>query len=210
MDLDPLLAVPIAVVAGYVLGSVDFAVLVARSRGVDIYEVGSGNPGTSNVARTLGKGAAAIVLVGDLMKGLIAAGIGLFIGGDPIDGWVTGLGLAGIAGFAAVVGHCFPVLHRFRGGKGVATSIGVFIILAPVVGGALALLWAAIVAVTRTASIASLVTMTASVPAFWLLVDADPVSVWATAIAALVLIRHAPNIRRLVGREELRIEGDDA
>lgn len=210
MDLDPVIAVPIAVVVGYVLGSFDFAVLVARSRGVDIYEVGSGNPGTSNVARTLGKGAAAIVLVGDLMKGAIAAGIGLVLGGEPVDGWVTGLGLAGIAGFAAVVGHCFPVLHRFRGGKGVATSIGVFLILDPIVGGVLALLWAVIVATTRTASIASLATMTAAIPAFWLLASADPVPVWATAIAILVLVRHAPNIRRLIGREELSVDEDDA
>src|SRR5680860_1181488 len=76
---DPLLSALAAVVAGYLLGGVDFAVIVARSRGVDIYSVGSGNPGTSNVLRTLGRGPAAMVLVGDLMKGLIASGIGFVL-----------------------------------------------------------------------------------------------------------------------------------
>lgn len=208
MDLQPALAVPLALVVGYLLGSVDFAVVVARSRGVDIYSVGSGNPGTSNVARTLGRGAAAMVLVGDLMKGLVAAGIGWFLAPIPTDGLVTGLGLAGLAGLAAVVGHCFPVLHRFRGGKGVATAFGVLLFLAPIIALALAVVWAAIVAATKTASVASLATLVAVLPAYWFLGPSQASFVWVAAIVVLVVARHAPNIRRLVRREESTIEGE--
>ena len=215
MDLPPGLAIPLAVIAGYVLGSVDFAVWVARARGVDIYAVGSGNPGTSNVARTLGKGAAAMVLVGDLLKGTIAAAIGFVLLPEPAGGVLSGWGLAALAGFAAVVGHCFPVLHKFQGGKGVATAVGVLLFLNPVLGLALGALWAVLVAITRTASIGSLVVLLLTPVAYWFVgplgtVDITPFGslVWVTAIVVLVLFRHAPNIRRILGREESTITKD--
>jgi acyl phosphate:glycerol-3-phosphate acyltransferase len=208
--MDPALAVPVALVAGYLLGSVDFAVWVARSRGVDIYAVGSGNPGTSNVARTLGKGAAAVVLVGDLMKGLIAAAIGFMVSPEPTEGLVTGFGLAGLAGVAAVLGHCFPVLHKFKGGKGVATGFGVLLYLQPLLALALGAVWGILVAVTKTASIGSLVALIAVLPAFWIWGPSAASFVWVAAIVVLVVARHAPNIRRLVGREESTITKDEA
>lgn len=203
--MSPGLAVVIAVVVGYALGSVDFAVWVARSRGVDIYSVGSGNPGTSNVARTLGKGAAAVVLVGDLMKGLIASAIGMSFQPVPVDGLVTGFGLAGLAGLAAVTGHCFPILHRFRGGKGVATAFGALLFLDPIVGLALGAVWGVLVVLTRTASIASLVVLAAIVPAYWYFSELSGALPWVIAMAVLVVVRHAPNIRRLLSRQESTI-----
>ncbi len=113
----------VAFVLGYLIGSVDFAVLVARARGGDIYEMGSGNPGAANVLRNLGWRAALPVMLGDMAKGAGAAALGLWLGGSDAAGWA--------AGFAAVVGHCFPVWHRFRGGKGVATAFGVALMMEP-------------------------------------------------------------------------------
>jgi glycerol-3-phosphate acyltransferase PlsY len=207
--MSPTLAVVVAVAAGYLLGSFDFAVWVGRSRGVDIYEVGSGNPGTSNVARTLGKGAAAIVLVGDLMKGLIAAAVGFVVQPEPVDGLLAGFGLAALAGLAAVAGHCYPVLHRFKGGKGVATAFGVLLFLEPRIGVALGVAWALLVVVTRTASIGSLVVLLATWPAFWWFGPSRAASLWVGAMVVLVVARHAPNIGRILGRSESTIDRDE-
>lgn len=183
----------IALVSGYLLGSVDFAVLVARSQGVDIYAVGSGNPGTSNVLRNLGKRAAALVLVGDLLKGLVAAAIGVWVG-DITTGYLAGLG--------AVIGHVFPVWHRFKGGRGVATSIGAVVWLSPIWGAIVAVTWMGVVAVTKTASIASIIAMVLLVPGLALFGVRGIELVIAGAMALLVLARHAPNIRRLVSGDE--------
>ena len=126
----------LAILIGYLLGSIDFGVIVPRALGIDIYMEGSGNPGTSNVLRSVGKGPAAIVMVGDGLKGLAAAAIGSTLV-DPTIGFAAGL--------AAVVGHVFPIWHRFKGGRGVATAIGAAIWLAPWWGLALALAWGATV-----------------------------------------------------------------
>ena len=107
----------LAILAAYLIGSVNFGILVAASRGVDIRSVGSGNPGTSNVLRVLGKKLAAVVLLGDALKGVLAAAIGVAVG-DPVFGYVT---LA-----AAVIGHSFPIWHRLNGGKSVATAMTMF------------------------------------------------------------------------------------
>ncbi len=185
----------LAMAIGYVLGSVDFAVIVARSRGVDIYSEGSGNPGASNVMRTMGRGAAITVLVGDALKGLAAAWIGLAIIGDA-----TG---AAAAGFAAVVGHCFPIWHRFKGGKGVATSLGVFIIVLPWwLTLALLALWAVIVGATRKASLGSLLVMVAVIPGSWLAGVEGAAIGWLTAVVVLVVVRHRGNLARLRAGEE--------
>lgn len=191
----------LVLVIGYVLGSVDFAVVVARSRGIDIYAEGSGNPGASNVMRTLGRGPAALVLIGDALKGIVAAGIGLAIVGD-VNGAAAG-------GLAAVVGHCFPVLHRFKGGKGVATSLGVFVMVLPwwltlvLLAG-----WALIVGLTRKASLGSLVIMAAVVPAAWLAEVPGAAVGWLTAIVVLVIARHRENLARLRAGEEHAVVGE--
>jgi glycerol-3-phosphate acyltransferase PlsY len=177
----------------YLIGSIDFGVIVPRVMGVDIYAEGSGNPGTSNVMRTVGKKAAAVVLVGDLLKGVAAAGLGASV-----------LGSAGgfAAGFAAVTGHVFPVWHRFRGGKGVATAIGAALWLEPWFGLALGVGWAFIVVMTKTASLASISAMILYVPGFALGGYRGASLMWAGATSVLVLVRHADNIRRLLGGTE--------
>lgn len=183
-----------AVIAvAYLLGSVDFGVHVARARGVDIYAVGSGNPGTANVGRALGWKAAAAVLVGDLLKGVVAAVIGLV----AVDATV---GFA--AGFAAVVGHCFPVWHRFRGGKGVATAGGSILVLAPLVGVVLAVVWAAVARFGKISSVASLTVAVLAVPALALAGHTGWSLVWPGLVMALVVFQHRANIARLVRGEE--------
>ncbi len=183
----------IALLIGYLLGSIDFGVIVPRALGIDIYERGSGNPGTSNVLRSVGKGAAAVVMIGDTLKGLAAAAIGSTIGGE-----LVGFG----AGLAAVVGHVFPVWHGFKGGRGVATAIGAAIWLEPVFGLLLGLGWFAAVVITKTASVASLVAMILYVPAMALGGHRGYELVISAAIALLVILRHSSNIKRIFSGSE--------
>jgi glycerol-3-phosphate acyltransferase PlsY len=180
-----------------VIGSADFGVIVPRVFGVDIYDVGSGNPGTTNVLRSLGKGAAAAVLVGDMLKGLVAAAIGVAVGPDIV-------GFA--AGFAAVVGHCFPVWHRFKGGKGVATTGGMVLWMEPILGAVLTIAWALITAVLKRASVASLFMAIALVPGLALVGRRGWSLGWAAAVSVLILYRHRENISRLLSGSENTIE----
>ena len=182
-----------AIVISYLLGSVNFGIIVASTQGVDIRTVGSKNPGTSNILRTLGKRSAALVLVGDAFKGAAAAAIGaLWLGGD--FGWVTLL--------AAVIGHSFPIWHGLKGGKSVATAIGGVIYLVPWVGAVLAVVWIVILLVSKTASIGSLVTMVLLVPLVAISGGTRPEIGWAAVIAVFVIARHADNIKRLVNSDE--------
>lgn len=184
----------LALVAGYLIGSIDFAVLAARWKGIDIYAEGSGNPGASNVSRVIGRQAGALVLVGDLLKGVAAAVVGEVVGGSELLGFA--------AGGLAVAGHCFPVWHRFKGGKGVATTVGVLLWAIPWLGLGLALIWVAIVGVTRVSSFGSLTIVTLAVPGVWVWAE-DP---WSAAVMAvislLVIVRHKDNIKRILGTGE--------
>lgn len=187
----------IALAIAYLLGSIDAGVIVPRLMGVDIYQHGSGNPGASNVMRTLGKKAGAAVMLVDAAKGALAAFVGSALVSDEIGFWCA---------LAAVVGHVFPVWHKFRGGRGVATAIGAVLYLEPWFGLVLALGWGAAVALTKTASIASLGAMAVYVPGYaafgwrgWPLVA-------STLTAGLVVVRHSGNIRRLLGGSEQTVE----
>jgi acyl phosphate:glycerol-3-phosphate acyltransferase len=196
--------IPFAV--AYLIGSIDFGVIVPRVLGVDIYAVGSGNPGTSNVLRSLGKGPAALVLVGDGAKGAAAAAIGAAWAGNVSD--VASVdALAAACAFAAVLGHIAPIWHRFHGGKGVATSIGAAIYLAPLFGLILATLWLIVTLVFKVASIASLGAMVIYVPGLALSGYRGWALGWAVAIAVLVIARHASNIRRLATGSERTVTG---
>jgi len=189
------------VVAGYLFGSLDFGVIVARLRGIDIYSVGSGNPGASNVLRSVGRGTAAIVVLGDIGKGVGAAALG-----DLVVGEAAGFA----AGAAAVVGHCFPVWHGLRGGKGVATAAGMTLWLEPLFGVVMLLAWGALVALTRRASVASLIVVTGYVPSLVAFGHRDWALVWAGVTALLVVARHHGNIRRLLSGVEHTVEDDSA
>ena len=183
----------LAVAVGYLLGTAPTAALVGRRFGRDPTREGSGNPGASNVYRTAGAKAGALVFAGDALKGVAATVLGLLAGDRT---------LALVCGAAAVVGHVFPVTRRFRGGKGVATAVGMLAVLFPIVAAAGAVAWAAIAKLTRKASLASVV-LAVGLPVGVALSDRPPVEVGiVVAVAALVVARHAGNIERLVRGDE--------
>ena len=195
-------SIALAIVAAYIVGSIDFAVIVGRMHGVDIHNVGSGNPGASNVLRSLGRVPAAMVLLGDTLKGVVGAAMGMIASGtgDPLVEW------AFLAGFAAVIGHCYPVFHRFRGGKGVATGLGVLFFTMPIVGLIVVTTWIVLVKLTKTASISSLIVVLASIPlALWQGVRGMSL-VWLLATVVLVIWRHKGNIQRVVRGSEQKVE----
>jgi glycerol-3-phosphate acyltransferase PlsY len=187
------------VVAGYLLGCLPVARVVAGRVGVDPTAAGSGNPGASNVYRTAGRRAGAAVLLGDVAKGAVAAAAGL-AAGDRL------LGLA--AGLAAVVGHVAPAPSRFRGGRGVATAAGVVAVLYPLAAVVVVPIWVAIVALSSLASLASVV---AVIVLFALLAGGGVPGAelaLAAVLAAVVLVRHTGNIGRLLRGAERPIRGD--
>ncbi len=195
------LAIPLALVAAYLVGSIDFAVVVARMHGVDIHEVGSGNPGASNVLRTLGKVPAAMVFLGDMLKGVVAAAMGMIASGvaDPQVHW------AFAAGLAAVLGHCYPVFHKFKGGKGVATAGGLLLFTLPLVAIIDVALWALMARLTKTASVSSLVVMAVTVPlALWQGIGSTAL-MWLLLTIALIVWRHKANIKRMVRGDEQKV-----
>jgi glycerol-3-phosphate acyltransferase PlsY len=189
----------VLVVAAYLLGSISFAVLVVRRKtGQDIRAEGSGNAGATNVLRAHGKKLAILVALLDVAKGAAAVFLMRLVTADPR--W------AAAAGFAAILGHVFPVFYSFRGGKGVATAVGAFAVLAP-----LALLvclgvFVAIVAATRYVSLGSVVSM-ALLPAVagGLFGAAGAVVTAAAATAILVIAKHLPNLKRLARGTERKL-----
>jgi len=184
-----LILVPIA----YLLGTFPSAELVARRKGVDIRAAGSGNPGASNVGRILGWKAFAFVFVMDLLKGAIAAGVGLWVGGRPA---------AYALGIAALLGHMFPVWRRFKGGKGVATGAGVMLVLFPLITAVLAVLWVVVARVLHKASLAS-VAVAIAYPILAVVTRVAWVEVAVlTVLAVLVIARHWRNLQRVARGEE--------
>ena len=177
----------------YLLGAVPMSVGVSvLSGGVDPRTAGSRNPGATNVARLNGWRAGGIALALDLAKGLVPTLLALSLGGPT---------LAAFAGILAVVGHCFPVYLAFRGGKGVATAAGVILALAPTVMLIAAAVWGVVFALGRRSSLAALAAALALPLLCWFL--GTGVTWVALAITAVVIVRHRPNIERLIaGREQ--------
>lgn len=194
-----------ALLAAYIVGSVDFAVVVGRMHGVNIHEEGSGNPGTSNVMRVLGKGPATVVLAGDAFKGIIGAAMGWFAAGIGFGSSAATSEWAFAAGFFAVLGHCYPILHRFKGGRGVATGLGVLIFTIPIAAALAGATWVVLARVTKTASIASITAVALTIPlSFWQGVRSWA-WFWLVASIALVVWRHKPNIRRMISGTEEKV-----
>jgi len=199
--MSPAVALPLAMIAAYLVGSIDFAVIVGRMYGVDIHQEGSGNPGMSNVLRTMGRVPAAMVFIGDTLKGTIGAAMGWVASGspDPAVHW------AFLAGLAAVVGHCYPIFHRFRGGKGVATGGGVLLFTVPIVAVIEIAVWFLVFWLTKTASIGSMVIVVITIPMLiWQGVTGLSL-VWVALIIALVIWRHRGNIKRMLSGSEEKV-----
>ena len=189
------LILALAAVLGYLLGSIPFGLVLTRLAGLgDIRQVGSGNIGTTNVLRTGRKGLAAATLLLDGGKGAVAALV--------LTQWGMEAGL--IAALGAVIGHNFPVWLGFKGGKGVATTLGVLLGVAWPVGVLACLTWFGVALVFRYSSLAALMALSAApFYAYWLASGA--VTGLAAALAILGVIRHHANIRRLLRGEESKI-----
>ncbi|MEW6337424.1 MAG: glycerol-3-phosphate 1-O-acyltransferase PlsY [Acidobacteriota bacterium] len=190
-------------VVAYLLGSLPSAYLLVRIAGRgDVRRIGSGNVGATNALRAAGLPVALAVLLLDLGKGVAAVLLMRLVTGNPA--W------AAAAAFAAIVGHCFPVWLRFSGGKGVATLIGAYALIAPGALAAAAGVWVAVFAATRTVAAGSLAAAAALPVALHVIGAPRPEVLGCTAAAALVVIwRHRENLARLVRGEEPRIGGRD-
>jgi len=194
-------SVCIAVLA-YLLGSLSFAVIVCRAMGLDDPRTyGSGNPGATNVLRSGNRRAALATLALDALKGYVA--VVLAIVAQPAFGY--GAGTVALAGLAAFVGHLWPVFFRFAGGKGVATAAGVLLGLNPLLGAAALITWLAVAVLTRYSSLAALVTAVAAPVYQALYFGNGPTTAAVAAMGALLIWRHAGNIRKLLAGTESRI-----
>jgi acyl phosphate:glycerol-3-phosphate acyltransferase len=205
MNTSTLIAVA---VCSYLLGSIPFGYILVRVfQGIDVRSIGSGNIGATNVARTGGKGLAIATLVLDALKGWLPVFLVLTLPGISTSGPAQLHTLATFAALIAVIGHMFPVWLGFKGGKGVATGLGVFLALAPKAVLIAVVLFLAIVAFTRYVSLGSiLAAATFPVALWWLERDVFPAPALAmcAAVALLVIIRHHQNIGRLMAGTESR------
>ena len=195
-----------AVIAAYLIGSLSFAVIVSKYYGMDDPRTyGSGNPGATNVLRSGKKKAAALTLLGDALKGLVAVGLARCLQ-DALN--LSNIAIAAVA-VAALVGHMWPLFFGFKGGKGVATALGVLLALSPATALVCAAIWLVMAFGFKVSSLAALAaTVAAPLVAFWLM--PYPSWAWATVvIAVLVLYRHKSNIQNLLQGKEGKI-GDKA
>jgi len=184
-----------ALLFGYVLGSIPFGLILTRLAGLgDIRAIGSGNIGATNVLRTGRKGLAAATLVLDALKGTVAVLVAARFG----------LEAALVAGLGAFLGHCFPVWLRFKGGKGVATFLGILLGLHWPSMIIIALIWIGTAAVSRYSSVSALVA-SAAAPMVLLLVGESEMALLLTLLSILLWFRHRANLKRLLAGEESRI-----
>jgi glycerol-3-phosphate acyltransferase PlsY len=183
---------------GYLLGSLPFGYLVARTHGVDIFKAGSGNPGATNVKRVLGAKAGNTVFALDVLKGAVAAGWPMLSFLHAPDARM--MGLVGV--IAAVLGHSFSIFTKFKGGKGVATAAGGLVVLMPVSCGIGAAVWVLTFMVTRYVSLGSILAAIAVPASSWLRGNPLPLSIVATLLGLFVIVRHRVNIARLQNRTE--------
>lgn len=181
---------------GYIAGSINFALVVAKGlRVTDPRAAGSHNPGTTNMLRVGGKTAAALTLLGDGLKGFLVIMVARIVGLSPL--------CLGLIGFLAVVGHCFPLFNRFNGGKGIATSLGVLLAWSPLVALIALGAWMFTVLTTRYSSAGAIVATSITPLCFALLAPAFLYP--SIAMTALVLFQHRDNFKRLYHGSETKI-----
>jgi len=197
-------------VIAYAIGSVNFSVILSKKMaGFDVRERGSGNAGTTNMLRSVGKGAAALTLILDILKGLVAILIAKYIVGNLADAANKAI-LVQLAGFFVVVGHTFPIFFGFRGGKGVATALGVLLLLNPLIGGICLVFALTVMALTRMVSLGSIMAAVLF-PVLTIFIEdkyiADGYSyiLFGIAMAALVIFNHRANLKRIYNGTENRV-----
>ncbi len=193
----------------FILGSIPFGVIIAKVKRVDLKKIGSGNIGATNVLRSLGKGAALLTLLGDVLKGTAAVAIARVFVSDPgfyaSESILNIQCIEGLAGFSAILGHNFSLFLKFRGGKGVATSIGVLVIYSPQVAILTLIIWLAAVLITKYSSLGAIAAF-GLLPVNMFLFDPVGIKVLISAmITLLVLVRHIGNIERIIKGAERKI-----
>jgi len=185
----------LGIVGAYLLGSLSSAIIVCRLMGLsDPREGGSGNPGATNVKRLYGTKPAAITLIGDMLKGLIPVAVVNSMGWPPLAVFLVG--------FAAFMGHLYPLFFGFKGGKGVATMLGVMFGLSPWIGAAVAGTWLFVAKVMKISSLSALVAAVLA-PLYIYFLSGEMSWIWGSAAMSAILIwRHRSNIQRLLSGEE--------
>ena len=188
-------AVSVAMIGlAYLVGSIPTGFILGAWAGVDVRKSGSGNVGATNVARVLGKRQGFYTLIADVGKGWIPVLIVLQLGSTTT--------VAALVGVAAFCGHLFPIFLKFKGGKGVATALGVLLALAPMATLILIALFAVVMLVTRTVSLASMIAAVAAPALFWFFSYAAAVVVTSAFLAIMIILRHRSNIQRLLAGTE--------
>jgi len=186
------------IIGAYLLGSISSAIIVCRIMGLpDPRTQGSNNPGATNVKRIGGNKAAAITLLGDMLKGLIPVLLAHLLGVDPLTFALTAM--------AAFLGHLYPVFFGFKGGKGVATALGVQFGLHWMIGGGVALVWLFMAKVMKISSLAALVSMALAPVFVWLVWPAPELIIMQIAMTLVLIWRHRSNIRNLLSGQEDKI-----
>jgi glycerol-3-phosphate acyltransferase PlsY len=189
--------IPVVIVAAYLIGSIPFALILARRWGSDLRAVGSGNIGAANVMRSSGVTAGVLVAILDMSKGAASVWMAARIS--------DGAQLPAAAGFAAIIGHIYPIWLRFRGGKGVATACGVFSVLTPLALPPALALFAVVVWLTKYISLGSVVASLALPPLAYALGSPAAAVAAATASAGIIVFRHRSNVLRLWTGTERRV-----
>ena len=196
------LTLPIAIIVGaYLIGSLSSAIILCKLAGLpDPRSEGSGNPGATNVLRIGGKKLAATVLFIDVVKGVLPVTIVSLAGFDLA--WVTA------TAFAVFLGHLYPVFFQFKGGKGVATALGGFLALSPLLGGAILLSWLLVFIISRISSLSAIIAASlAPLYSMWLINSLE--ARWIIFVmTTMLLIRHKSNIKRLLSGEESNLKQD--
>ncbi len=196
------LTLPIATLIGaYLIGSLSSAIILCKLAGLpDPRSQGSGNPGATNVMRFGGKKLAATVLLLDVVKGILPVVIASMFGLELV--WVTA------TAFAAFLGHLYPVFFQFKGGKGVATALGGFLALSPLLAGAILLSWGVVFIISRISSLSAIIAASlAPLYSLWL-IDSLEARWIIFVMAAMLLMRHSANIKRLLSGEESKLKRD--
>ncbi|MEW6054038.1 MAG: glycerol-3-phosphate 1-O-acyltransferase PlsY [Nitrospirota bacterium] len=193
-----MLKIFLLLIAGFLLGSIPFGIIIAKLKGVNLKKVGSGNIGATNVLRSLGKWPAALTLIGDILKGTMAVVIGRLFEVES--------GIEGLIGISAILGHNFSVFLGFRGGKGVATSIGVLLVYAPVAALLTLVLWLTVVFLTKYSSLGAIVSLGILPFTFLLMYPGEREKlIIAISIAVIILVRHRDNLQRLMKGTERKV-----
>jgi len=188
----------LAACAAYLVGSIPTGPLLASARGIDLRAVGSGNIGATNVARALGKKLGVVVLVGDALKGFLPVLLARVALGLPAPA-------VAVIGFAAFVGHLFPIYLGLRGGKGVATAAGIFLAMAPLATALALAVWVALFLPWRIVSIASLGAVLVFPVALWLTRAPSAFAVCALLVLVLIVWKHRGNLARIWKRAEQKL-----